>query len=284
MQMLSSRQFAAIATIIEYLYEHLDQQPSLEDVATYMNLSASYIQRQFQEWVGISPKKFVQYMSLQQAKYYLMQQRSLLDTALNTGLSGTGRLHDLFIQLEGMTPGEYKQQGDGVELNYSVETSPFGDLLVVSSDKGICSVRFVDSRENIEDIIKQYFPKAQLRNHSPIWHQQIAQWFRQDFSEHLQQKLPLNLAGTPFQLQVWEALLTIPEGQLRTYQDIAEQIGKPKAVRAVATAIGQNPIAYLIPCHRVIRATGMVGEYHWQKGRKLALLAWEMAKQQGEIA
>ncbi|EJO41602.1 bifunctional transcriptional activator/DNA repair enzyme AdaA [Acinetobacter baumannii] len=283
MQMLSSRQFAAIATIIEYLYEHLDQQPSLEDVATYMNLSASYIQRQFQEWVGISPKKFVQYMSLQQAKYYLMQQRSLLDTALNTGLSGTGRLHDLFIQLEGMTPGEYKQQGDGVELNYSVETSPFGDLLVVSSDKGICSVRFVDSRENIEDIIKQYFPKAQLRNHSPIWHQQIAQWFRQDFSEHLQQKLPLNLAGTPFQLQVWEALLTIPEGQLRTYQDIAEQIGKPKA-GAVATAIGQNPIAYLIPCHRVIRATGMVGEYHWQKGRKLALLAWEMAKQQGEIA
>ncbi|MDI9744243.1 cysteine methyltransferase [Acinetobacter nosocomialis] len=249
-----------------------------------MDLSPSYIQRQFQEWVGISPKKFVQYMSLQQAKYYLMQQRSLLDTALNTGLSGTGRLHDLFIQLEGMTPGEYKQQGNGVELNYSVETSPFGDLLVVSSEKGICSVRFVDSRENIEDIIKQYFPKAQLRNYSPIWHQQIAQWFRQDFSEHLQQKLPLNLAGTPFQLQVWEALLTIPEGQLRTYQDIADQIGKPKAVRAVATAIGQNPIAYLIPCHRVIRATGMVGEYHWQKGRKLALLAWEMAKQQGEIA
>lgn len=280
MQMLSSRQFAAIATIIEYLYEHLDQQPSLEDVATYMNLSPSYIQRQFQEWVGISPKKFVQYMSLQQAKYYLMQQRSLLDAALNTGLSGTGRLHDLFIQLEGMTPGEYKQQGDGVELNYSVETSPFGDLLVVSSDKGICSVRFVDHSENIQEIVKQYFPKAQLKNHSPIWHQQIAQWFRQDFSEHLQQKLPLNLAGTPFQLQVWEALLTIPEGQLRTYQDIAEQIGKPKAVRAVATAIGQNPIAYLIPCHRVIRATGMVGEYHWQKGRKLALLAWEMAKQQ----
>ncbi|HAV4307667.1 TPA: methylated-DNA--[protein]-cysteine S-methyltransferase [Acinetobacter baumannii] len=272
------------STIIEYLYEHLDQQPSLEDVATYMNLSPSYIQRQFQEWVGISPKKFVQYMSLQQAKYYLMQQRSLLDAALNTGLSGTGRLHDLFIQLEGMTPGEYKQQGDGVELNYSVETSPFGDLLVVSSDKGICSVRFVDHSENIQEIVKQYFPKAQLKNHSPIWHQQIAQWFRQDFSEHLQQKLPLNLAGTPFQLQVWEALLTIPEGQLRTYQDIAEQIGKPKAVRAVATAIGQNPIAYLIPCHRVIRATGMVGEYHWQKGRKLALLAWEMAKQQGEIA
>lgn len=284
MQMLSSRQFAAIAIIIEYLYEHLDQQPSLEDVATYMNLSPSYIQRQFQEWVGISPKKFVQYMSLQQAKYYLMQQRSLLDTALNTGLSGTGRLHDLFIQLEGMTPGEYKRQGDGVELNYSVETSPFGDLLVVSSDKGICSVRFVDHSKNIQEIVKQYFPKAQLKNHSPIWHQQIAQWFRQDFSEHLQQKLPLNLAGTPFQLQVWEALLTIPEGQLRTYQDIAEQIGKPKAVRAVATAIGQNPIAYLIPCHRVIRATGMVGEYHWQKGRKLALLAWEMAKQQGKIA
>lgn len=283
MQMLSSRQFAAIATIIEYLYEHLDQQPSLEDVATYMNLSPSYIQRQFQEWVGISPKKFVQYMSLQQAKYYLMQQRSLLDTALNTGLSGTGRLHDLFIQLEGMTPGEYKQQGDGVELNYSVETSPFGDLLVVSSDKGICSVRFVDHSENIQEIVKQYFPKAQLKITLRFGINRLHSGLDKT-SEHLQQKLPLNLAGTPFQLQVWEALLTIPEGQLRTYQDIAEQIGKPKAVRAVATAIGQNPIAYLIPCHRVIRATGMVGEYHWQKGRKLALLAWEMAKQQGEIA
>lgn len=282
MQMLSSRQFAVIATVIEYLYEHLDQQPSLDDVASHMNLSSGYIQRQFQEWVGISPKKFVQYMSLQQAKYYLLQQRSLLETALNTGLSGTGRLHDLFIQLEGMTPGEYKQQGEGVILNYSVETSPFGELLVISSEKGICSVRFLDTRENIEEIIKQQFPKAQLKNQSPIWHQQIAKWFEQDFSEHLQQKLPLNLAGTPFQLQVWEALLTIPEGQLRTYQDIAEQIGKPKAVRAVATAIGQNPIAYLIPCHRVIRATGMVGEYYWQKGRKLALLAWEMSKQYGE--
>nr|WP_262463050.1 methylated-DNA--[protein]-cysteine S-methyltransferase [Acinetobacter pittii] len=268
--------------MIEYLYEHLDQQPSLDDVASHMNLSSGYIQRQFQEWVGISPKKFVQYMSLQQAKYHLLQQRSLLETALNTGLSGTGRLHDLFIQLEGMTPGEYKQQGEGVILNYSVETSPFGELLVVSSEKGICSIRFIETHANIEQLIKQYFPKAQLKNQSPIWHQQIAKWFEQDFSEHLQQKLPLNLAGTPFQLQVWEALLTIPEGQLRTYQDIAEQIGKPKAVRAVATAIGQNPIAYLIPCHRVIRATGMVGEYHWQKGRKLALLAWEMSKQYGE--
>lgn len=276
MQMLSSRQFAVIATVIEYLYEHLDQQPSLDDVASHMNLSPSYIQRQFQEWVGISPKKFVQYMSLQQAKYHLLQQRSLLETALNTGLSGTGRLHDLFIQLEGMTPGEYKQKGEGVILNYSVETSPFGELLVVSSEKGICSIRFIETHANIEQLIKQYFSKAQLKNQSPIWHQQIAKWFEQDFSEHLQQKLPLNLAGTPFQLQVWEALLTIPEGQLRTYQDIAEQIGKPKAVRAVATAIGQNPITYLIPCHRVIRATGMVGEYHWQKGRKLALLAWEM--------
>ncbi|MFA2943330.1 methylated-DNA--[protein]-cysteine S-methyltransferase [Acinetobacter pittii] len=282
MQVLSSRQFAVIATVIEYLYEHLDQQPSLDDVASHMNLSPSYIQRQFQEWVGISPKKFVQYMSLQQAKYHLLQQRSLLETALNTGLSGTGRLHDLFIQLEGMTPGEYKQKGEGVILNYSVETSPFGELLVVSSEKGICSIRFIETHDNIEQLIKQSFPKAQLKNQSPIWHQQIAKWFEQDFSEHLQQKLPLNLAGTPFQLQVWEALLTIPEGQLRTYQDIAEQIGKPKAVRAVATAIGQNPIAYLIPCHRVIRATGMIGEYHWQKGCKLALLAWEMSKQYGE--
>ena len=284
MQMLSSRQFATIATIIEYLYEHLEQQPSLDEVATHMGLSTSYIQRQFQEWVGISPKKFVQYMSLQQAKYYLAQQQTLLETALNTGLSGTGRLHDLFIQLEGMTAGEYKQLGQGVVLSYSVEPSPFGELLVVSSTKGVCAVRFLQQQEDARDLVQQQFPKAQIQQHENVWHQQVAAWFQQDFSQHLQQKIPLNLTGTPFQLQVWEALLSIPEGQLRTYQNIADQIGHPKAVRAVASAIGQNPIAYLIPCHRVIRATGMVGEYHWQKGRKLALLSWEMAKQQGGLS
>lgn len=221
-------------------------------------------------------------MSLQQAKYYLLQQRSLLETALNTGLSGTGRLHDLFIQLEGMTPGEYKLQGEGVTLNYSVETSPFGELLVVSSEKGICSIRFIETQDNIEQLIKQYFPKARLKISHRFGINKLQSGLNRIFQNIYSKNFLLIWLELHFSYKYGEALLTIPEGQLRTYQDIAEQIGKPKAVRAVATAIGQNPIAYLIPCHRVIRATGMVGEYHWQKGRKLALLAWEMSKQHGE--
>ena len=283
MKKLSSRQFDVMAHMIEYLYQHLDDQPSLEQVALQAGWSPSYAQRQFQEWVGISPKKFVQYLNLQRAKGLLQQQQSNLHTALNTGLSGTARLHDLFVQIEGMTPGEYKQQGEQLSLSYSFEQTPFGDVFIASTSKGICALQFThmlgeQSTALIE--LKQKFPLAQFQAHSPELHQQASAWIADELSLKMQQKIPLRLQGTSFQLKVWEALLRIPEGQLRSYQHIAEQIGHPKAVRAVASAIANNPIAYLIPCHRVIRSTGMIGEYHWRTGRKLALLSWEMSKQE----
>ncbi|RKG32399.1 methylated-DNA--[protein]-cysteine S-methyltransferase [Acinetobacter guerrae] len=283
MKNLSSSQFAVIASMIEYAYQHFDDQPSLEQMAATVGLSPSYAQRQFQQWVGISPKKFVQYLSLQRAKALLSHRYSILDTALETGLSGTGRLHDLFVHIEGMTPGEYKQQGESLLIDYSCEKTPFGDIFIASTDKGICSIQFLsDSSSDLIALeqLQQRFTLAEFQQQSTQLHQQVVGWFQHDFKFNLQQKIPLRLQGTSFQLKVWEALLTIPEGQLLSYQQVAERIGHPKAVRAVASAVAQNPIAYLIPCHRVIRSTGMIGEYHWTKARKLALLSWEMAKQE----
>ncbi|MBJ9984104.1 methylated-DNA--[protein]-cysteine S-methyltransferase [Acinetobacter sp. S40] len=283
MKNLSSSQFTVMASMIEYAYQHFDDQPTLEQMAATVDLSPSYAQRQFQEWVGISPKKFVQYLSLQRAKALLQQHYSTLDAALETGLSGTGRLHDLFIQIEGMTPGEYKQHGASLLITYSIQATPFGDVFIASTVKGICSIQFLsDALTDLTalDQLQQRFALADFQPKSTELHQQVAGWFQRDLKHSVQQKIPLRLQGTPFQLKVWEALLTIPEGQLRSYQQIAEQIGHHKAIRAVASAVANNPIAYLIPCHRVIRSTGMIGEYHWSKARKLALLSWEMAKQE----
>lgn len=281
MKNLSTTQFMTVAAIIDYLYQHQDKQPTLEQIAASVGLSSGYVQRQFQEWVGISPKKFVQYLSLQHAKSLLQQQSSILDTALDSGLSGTGRLHDLFIQFEGMTPGAYKQRGVSVCLNYSYETTPFGEIFVASTPKGICSIQFIQTTSEYEqplNELRQKFVAADFCHRSAPLHQQVSAWISGDLTQCLQQKLPLCLQGTPFQLKVWEALLCIPAGQLRSYQQIAEQIGQPQAVRAVASAVAKNPIAYLIPCHRVIRSTGAIGEYHWHRSRKLALLSCEMAK------
>lgn len=283
MKYLSSSQFSLIADMIEYAYQHFEDQPSLEQMAATVGLSPSYAQRQFQEWVGISPKKFVQYLSLQRAKALLNRRYSILDTALETGLSGTGRLHDLFVQIEGMTPGEYKQQGQHLLFSYSFEQTPFGDVFIASTSKSICALQFTQatgSQSTALQELKHKFPLAQFQADSIALHQHVAAWIADELSLKMQQKIPLRLQGTPFQLKVWEALLSIPEGQLRSYQQIAEHIGHPKAVRAVASAIANNPIAYLIPCHRVIRSTGLIGEYHWHTGRKLALLSWEMAKQE----
>ena len=281
MNNLSTTQFMVMAEIIEYLYKHLDEQPTLEQIAAHVGLSSGYVQRQFQEWVGISPKKFVQYLSLQHAKSLLLQQATILDTALDSGLSGTGRLHDLFIQFEGMTPGAYKHKGASINLNYSYEATPFGEIFVASTSKGVCSVQFIQTdseRERPLNELRQKFVAAHFCHTSRSIHQQVSAWISGDLTQCLQQKLPLCLQGTPFQLKVWEALLGIPAGQLRSYQQVAEHIGQPKAVRAVASAVANNPIAYLIPCHRVIRSTGVIGEYHWHRGRKLALLSCELVK------
>ena len=280
MKTLSTAQFTVIAEVIAYLYSHASQQPSLEEAAAQVGWSSSYLQRQFQAWVGISPKKFIQYISVQHAKALLSQQHSVLETALETGLSGTGRLHDLFVHLEGVSPGEFKQLGHNIEIDYSYEATPFGDIFIASSARGVCSVQFVlNEPESVCPLatLAQQYPYARFQAQSRHWHTQIAQWICGDLSVSLSQKIPLRLRGTPFQLKVWEALLKIPAGQLYSYQQVAEHMGQPSAVRAVASAIAKNPIAYLIPCHRVIRASGVVGEYHWHTSRKLALLSTELA-------
>jgi AraC family transcriptional regulator of adaptative response/methylated-DNA-[protein]-cysteine methyltransferase len=207
----------------------------------------------------------------------LQQRHSILETALETGLSGTGRLHDLFVHIEGMTPGEYKQQGQSLRIIYSIEATPFGEIFIASTNKAICSIQFLS--DALTDLIaldelQQRFALAEFQQQSTELHQQLVHGSSTILSL-ICSKIPLRLQGTPFQLKVWEALLKIPEGQLSSYQQIAEQIGHPKAVRAVASAVAQNPIAYLIPCHRVIRSTGVIGEYHWTQARKLALLSWK---------
>jgi AraC family transcriptional regulator of adaptative response/methylated-DNA-[protein]-cysteine methyltransferase len=270
-----------IATAIGYMKTHFKEQPNLDEVAASVHLSPFHFQRLFSEWAGVSPKKFLQYLSLEYAKGMLKDKHlSLFDTAYETGLSGTGRLHDLFINIEGMTPGEYKNGGDSLTINYSFAETPFGQIIVASTSKGICHLAFADNREQAFSILKEQFPKAGYCQTVDMTQQNALYFFTQDWSQL--SKVKLHLKGTPFQLKVWEALLNIPMGRLSTYSHVSREIGNPAASRAVGSAIGSNPVAFLIPCHRVIRSTGESGEYHWGSTRKTAMIGWEAAKAFGE--
>jgi len=273
--------YQRITAAIEYIKQHFQAQPKLEEIAQHVHLSSFHFQRLFSEWAGVSPKQFLQYISLQHAKTLLAdQQATLFDAAHETGLSGTSRLHDLFVNIEGMTPGEYKQGGKNLAINYSYAESPFGHILVASTHKGICHMAFVEEEENAFAQLKKQFPNAQFRQMVDLIQQNAFYIFTKDWDKLDQVKL--HLKGTDFQLKVWEALLKIPLGALSTYGRIAQEIQKPKASRAVGTAIGNNPIAYLIPCHRVIRATGEFGQYMWGATRKTAIIGWEAARSTAE--
>lgn len=270
-----------IAEAIEYLKQHFKSQPSLEAVAEKIQLSPYHFQRLFTEWAGTSPKKFLQYISIEHAKRMLKDDgATLFDTAHETGLSGTGRLHDLFVNIEGMTPAEFKNGGRNLIINYSLEASPFGDLLVASTGKGICYMAFAEEEELGMDALASKFPEARLERRQDIFQQDALSIFRGDWSQIKQVKL--HLKGTPFQLKVWETLLKIPMGGLSTYGRIAKHVGSPLASRAVGTAIGNNPVAFLIPCHRVIQSSGALGGYMWGIARKRAMIGWEAA--QNELA
>lgn len=272
----SSNTFALITKAIEYLEAHRPTQPSLEEIATYLETSPSHLQRLFTEWAGVSPKKFLQFLTLEHAKSLLTKgQISLLDAALKSGLSGSGRLHDLFVTIEGMTPGEYKQGGTGLTINYSFQESFFGTVLLASTTKGLCYLAFADNRSSTLQELRDLFPNAKLQQVFDAIQKDAFAFFRRDWSDL--PKLTLHLKGTPFQLKVWAALLQIPSGQLCTYGTIASKIDHPNAYRAVGTAVGQNPISFLIPCHRVIQASGVLGNYHWGKDRKAAMIGWESA-------
>jgi AraC family transcriptional regulator of adaptative response/methylated-DNA-[protein]-cysteine methyltransferase len=269
--------YSRIAEAIDYIKTNFKHQPNLDEVAAKVNLSPFHFQRLFVEWAGTTPKKFLQYISIEHAKNLLKEkQASLFDTAYETGLSGTGRLHDLFINIEGMTPAEYKNGGAHLSVNYSFAESHFGNLMVASTPKGICQMAFFEDEAIALDELKRKFPNAQFQQKLDLIQQNALFIFQNDWSKLLEIKL--HLKGTEFQLKVWETLLKIPLGQLSSYGSIAKKIGSPNAHRAVGTAIGSNPVAFLIPCHRVIQSTGNMGGYMWGITRKAAIIGWESAK------
>ena len=267
--------YERIKKAIEFIQSNFQQQPDLDAVAKEVYLSPFHFQRLFKDWAGVSPKKFLQYISLQHAKK-LLQQPTVSDAAYETGLSGSSRLHDLFISIEGMTPGEFKNGGEQLQINYSFAETPFGNIIVASTPKGICHLAFADDEKAALQQLQSQFPKATFRQVVDTIQQNALFIFTQDWKDL--SKIKLHLKGTPFQIKVWEALLKIPMGDVSTYSGIANTINNPNASRAVGTAIGDNPVAFLIPCHRVIRSTGDFGQYHWGSIRKTAMIGWESAK------
>ena len=269
--------YQRIEEAINYIRLNFKEQPNLDEVAEKINLSPFHFQRLFTEWAGISPKKFLQYLSLDYAKSILKEkQATLFDAAFETGLSGTGRLHDLFINIEGMTPAEYKNGGKALTINYSFAESPFGNIIVASTPKGICYIAFADDREQAFAHLLAQFPNAFYTQMVDAVQQEALFIFKKDWSQL--SNIKLHLKGTNFQLKVWEALLNIPIGGLSTYASVAASILQPTASRAVGSAVGDNPVAFLIPCHRVIKSTGEFGQYHWGATRKSAMIGWEAAK------
>jgi AraC family transcriptional regulator of adaptative response/methylated-DNA-[protein]-cysteine methyltransferase len=269
--------YQRIEEAINYIRLNFKEQPNLDDVAEKINLSPFHFQRLFTDWAGISPKKFLQYLSIDYAKSILKEkQATLFDAAFETGLSGTGRLHDLFINIEGMTPAEFKNGGRALAINYSFAESPFGNIIVASTTKGICYMAFADDREEAFGELVAQFPNAVYTQMVDAVQQEALFIFKKDWSQL--SHIKLHLKGTNFQLKVWQALLNIPIGGLSTYASVAAAIVQPTASRAVGSAVGDNPVAFLIPCHRVIKSTGEFGQYHWGATRKSVMIGWEAAK------
>lgn len=270
---MKANDYNRIENAIRYLEANWQNQPGLEEVARASGLSLFHFQRLFQRWAGVSPKRFLQYLTAEYAKKRLRESKSILDAAFDSGLSGPGRLHDLFVSVEAMTPGEYKALGEGLRIEYGVHPTPFGEALAAITSRGLCGFLFLGPGGGKAALaqLRYQWPKAGFI-HNPS---ATAGTVQKIFAKSGSKKLRVLLKGTPFQVKVWEALLKIPSGCLAAYKDVAEQIGEPKATRAVGTAVGQNSIAYLIPCHRVIRDSGVVGNYKWGTTRKRAILAWE---------
>ena len=274
-----SQDYERIERAIRFLQSHHHEQPTLSEMAQRVNLSEYHFQRLFSRWAGISPKRFMQYLTKEQAKHLLTQSRDLLNVSHATGLSGPSRLHDLFVTCEAVTPGEYKQRGEGVEIRYGIHPSPFGECLVALTDRGICNLMFIQDHERDAAIttLRDNWPAAEFTEDyggTRVVIEQMMELFETRSSTPLR----LFLSGTNFQIKVWEALLQIIPGSVVSYEDVAIHIGMPGASRSVGNAISRNPIPVLIPCHRVIRKSGEIGDYRWGASRKKALLGWEMAK------
>jgi AraC family transcriptional regulator of adaptative response/methylated-DNA-[protein]-cysteine methyltransferase len=274
-----SDDYSRIEQVIYYLLKNAPRQPDLDEIAEYIHLSEYHLQRLFTRWVGISPKRFLQFITKEHAKQLLAESASILDTSNQVGLSSPGRLHDLFITWEAVTPGEFKLRGDGLTINYGFHPTPFGEILLGSTDRGICNLSFVMPSGHLDalDTLQENWPLAKLVEKSGLGQPLLENIFHPPIHS-MDQPLHLYLSGSNFQLKVWEALLRVPSGNVVSYRDIASYLGEPNASRAVGNALARNPIAVLIPCHRVIHSLGEFGHYHYGKERKVALLGWEMAE------
>ena len=263
-----------IAEAIRHLEENAVEHPSLEDVADRMGVSPTHFQKMFSQWVGVSPKRYLQYLTLDHAKGLLRDRFTVLDATMETGLSSPGRLHDLFVRWEAMTPGEFALGGEGLEIAYGHFESPFGEVIATGTDRGLCGMGFTDDcgRDHALQDLTSRWQNAKFREEPEA----ISGWVEAAFGQGGEAKL--HLIGAPFQIKVWEALLQIPSGHVTTYSEIARVIDRPKAVRAVGTAVGRNPISWLIPCHRALRKSGGLGGYHWGLPVKRAMLAYESAR------
>lgn len=274
--------YARVASALEWIARNADEQPTLERVAAAMELSPFHFQRLFTRWAGVSPKKFLGFLTLERARARLLDDQSVLSAAHESGLSGGGRLHELCVTYEAATPGEIRARGAGLEIRWGFAPSPFGECLVMETPRGICALAFCDAgeREACFESTRARFAAARFTRDEARARGTAAA----AFAGGSDRAARLQLFGTPFQIKVWEALLRIPEGACASYEQVAAAIGAPTAARASARAIADNPIAYLIPCHRVIRKTGAIHQYRWGRVRKQALLAWEAARHAPEEA
>lgn len=270
--------YALVAEAIRFLQAHAGRQPDLETIAAHVGLSAFHLQRVFSQWAGISPKRFLQYLTKEHARRCLLASRGVLDAALSCGLSGPGRLHDLMVSCEAVTPGQLGARGEGLEVRYGFTVTPLGEMLAGITPRGICHLRFVEAGERDAAVaaLRREWPLAAFRRDDAA----VTRLGRQLFDRFAEREpLSVLLKGTNFQIKVWEALLQVPAGAVISYTDLAGLVGNPRAYRAAGTAMAQNRIAVLIPCHRVIRESGDTGLYHWGTERKRALLVWEQANE-----
>lgn len=271
--------YQRIAQAISFITQEVDQQPTLDEIAAHCQMSPFHFQCLFSRWAGVSPKRYIQVLTVQLAKQLLLH-KPLLEVSNELGLSSSSRLHDHFINLEAVTPGEYKQGGRGLTIEYAIQETPFGQTFIAITERGICRLAFVDNGDLDEHLVylSQHWPRAQQVHNSDSTAEVVEKLFVE--KPGLDRPLSLYVSGTNFQVNVWKALLQIPTAKLSSYGEVAKAVAKPKASRAVGSAIGANPVAFLIPCHRVIQQNGRLGGYHWGLTRKRAMYAWEAARQE----
>ncbi|HEX9628129.1 MAG TPA: methylated-DNA--[protein]-cysteine S-methyltransferase [Acidiferrobacterales bacterium] len=273
--------YARVERAIHYLDTNFRRQPGLGEIAAAVGLSPFHFQRLFRRWAGVSPKRFLQFLTAEYAAALLRDRHTVLDAGYAAGLSGAGRLHDLMVNLHAVSPGELRRRGAGLRLRYGVHASPFGDCLLAVTERGVCGLSFLagGDREAEIDALGARWPGARLQR-APDATRRVADRVFPVRRGGGARVVDLHVAGTNFQIKVWEALLRVPPGAVTSYGALAAGLGSPRAARAVGTAVGQNPVAFLIPCHRVIRLSGAFGEYRWGAARKQAMLAWEAARSQ----